>query len=314
MNYERGYLKQLEPIVREKEAEKKIFAFKAPNGIPVIFANGNSLAEAWENSLIALYYHGCNVKTQYDNPKDPPSIDCTMIMTIENPFAEPVIHRCFPGGLEDLEEYKQEVCDGIKDFLIGVHEESWQYTYHERLKRYDVPGLGETIDQLKEVVEKLAEVPFTRRAQAITWQPWKDNYIIDPPCLQRFWFRILEINGEYYLNTNMDFRSRDAYKAAFMNDFAFIHLIKNVAEAIEEKLRKKGINKAVKLGRFVDKSDSYHIYGKDIQDFEKQFIENLFKRNFQQRTWTLEFANPFFEEAQSKIKENVDRLKADTKK
>ena len=59
------------------------------HGIPVLTARGTGIAEAWENSLIALYEHGCDLATQYDKPGDPPSKDATMLITIEDPVAEP---------------------------------------------------------------------------------------------------------------------------------------------------------------------------------------------------------------------------------
>ena len=107
------------------------------NGIPVLTAEGEGIAQAWENSLIKLIAAGCDISTQYDKPGDPPSKDATMIMTVANPLGEPMIHRDFPGGLEDLQEYVLEVCDGIKDHCVrdplDPQDTRWEYTYHQRL-------------------------------------------------------------------------------------------------------------------------------------------------------------------------------------
>ena len=98
-----------------------------PNGkgnIPVISARGKCLSEAWENALVALYFYGCNIRTQYDkkddagNFLDPASKDCSMRMIIEDPLAEPMIHKSFPGGPDDLEEYRQEVVEGVKNHWV----------------------------------------------------------------------------------------------------------------------------------------------------------------------------------------------------
>ena len=35
-----------------------------------------------------------------------------------DPSSEPMIHRDFPGGFDDLQEYVMEVCDGIKDHCV----------------------------------------------------------------------------------------------------------------------------------------------------------------------------------------------------
>ena len=51
-------------------------------GIPVLMAEGDCIARAWENALVLLYNSGCDIKTQYDKPDDPPSKDATMIVTI----------------------------------------------------------------------------------------------------------------------------------------------------------------------------------------------------------------------------------------
>ena len=102
------------------------------SGIPVLTAEGECIARAWENSLIRLHEAGCDVRTQYDKPGDPPSKDATMIISIDEPLREPMIHKDFPGGLEDLQEYVMEVCDGIKDHLVrnpdDPHDTPWEDT------------------------------------------------------------------------------------------------------------------------------------------------------------------------------------------
>ena len=73
--------------------------------IPVLMAEGEGLAEAWENSLIAVHRDGCEIQTEYDKPEDPPSKDASMVIVVRDPLAEPMIHKDLPGGLEDLQEY-----------------------------------------------------------------------------------------------------------------------------------------------------------------------------------------------------------------
>src|SRR4030042_1374172 len=86
--------------------------------IPVLHVEGDCIARAWENSLIALYRHGCELTTQYDKQGDPPSKDATMTITVHDPLAEPMIHRDLPGGFEELQEYVMEVCEGVKDHCV----------------------------------------------------------------------------------------------------------------------------------------------------------------------------------------------------
>jgi len=253
--------------------------------IPVLLAEGKSLAEAWENSIVELYNNGCDIKTEYDKPDDPPSKDCTMILVVKEPLSEPMIHKDFPGGLEDLQEYVMEVLDGIKDHCIrdpnDPEDTRWEYTYHQRLFDYAYPDSGDVYDQIGMVAEKLAKTPHTRRAQAITWKVWEDNFCYDPACLQSIWCRLLPAeNNTWCLNINVRFRSNDAYKAAFMNIFALIQLQKKIADEIS---RLSGME--VILGRYVHQADSYHIYGSYFEEFGARFLKALESRTFEQRTF-----------------------------
>lgn len=302
---------QLNRIIELAESKVKTqhigLLLSGGNGqIPVLFSKGKCLPEAWENSLIALFTFGTFIETQYDRESDPPSRDSTMVIVIEEPLSEPMIHRSFPGGLEDLEEYREEVVEGIKNHWIrnpdNTDDKRWEYTYNERIFDYKVPGLKESVNQFESMAQALAKAPITRRAQMISWQPWTDPVTYDPACWQSMWGRIMrDDKGTAYLNLNMRFRSRDAYKAAFMNDFAFIDLGKKLSERISELRGEK-----IELGRLIDQSDSYHIYGNYFNEFFNGFIKLLFDRkNFEDRTWTTEFAQPFFDEAKPLIKKKI---------
>jgi len=250
------------------------------HGIPVLTVRGDTIPGAWENSLLSLREYGAKVVTQYDTKADPPSIDCSMMIVVEEPLLEPMIHLDMPGGLEDLQEYVREVCDGIKDHQIrdpnNPDDHRWEYTYHQRLFGYDYAGV--VFDQIENICQQLAKCLYTRRAQAITWKVWEDNACYDPPCLRSVWCRILPAD-DLLLNMNVCFRSRDAYKAAFMNMYALVMLQKKIADRISEL-----INRPVGLGRYVDFSDSYHIYGKNLVEFEGRFMKAIRERRFEQRT------------------------------
>lgn len=291
--------------------------------IPVLQVEGRSLPEAWERALLSLWQNGCRVRTQYDRKGsggefiDPPSVDATMMVTVLEPDSEPRFHKCFPGGPADLQEYRMEVLKGIKDHWVDLHDKAkWQYTYHERLTKYDIKsgsgGTGMRRDQIAKVIEQLAEIPYSRRIQAITWQPWHDQDSSDPPCLQRLWFRILEDDdGTWRLNMNVSFRSRDGYMAAFMNMDAFIELMRGVAAAVGLRA-----GRPVGLGRYCDVSDSFHIYGKDIERFEREFLVPTGSRVFydedptRSRTARTEDWSEMMLEAISEIHEKIRRKDA----
>jgi thymidylate synthase len=95
---------------------------------------------------------------------------------------------------------------------------------------------------------------------------------------------------------NTHWRSRDGYKAAFMNIFVLTELQKLIAQGISGNLGRE-----IKVGRYVDICDSFHIYGSYYDEF-RGFLQTVEARSFEQRTWHTEFAEPMFQEAREKLK------------
>ena len=236
-----------------------------------------SLPLAWERAVIACWEQGESFPTEYDRPEDPNSRDVSALIHVTKPFDEPRIHRAFPGGLDDLEKYRAEVLYGVHDHWIDPAAGKWEYTYHERIFAYDVPGKG-LFDQIDAAVTKLKDVPHTRRAQAVTWQVWNDMTVDDPTCLQRLWFRIAD--GQLHMNIHI--RSNDAFKAAFMNMHAFTELQAEMAKRI-----------GVEPGHYMHFADSFHIYGSYFEDFEG-FLKTVAARAPADRVYTTDFARDFF--------------------
>jgi thymidylate synthase len=232
---------------------------------------------AWEKAVVACWEQGESFPTEYDKPGDPNSRDVTALIHVTKPFAEPRIHRAFPGGLEDLEKYRAEVLYGVHDHWIDPAAGKWEYTYHERMFAYKLPG-GQVFDQIAGAIKKLKEVPHTRRAQAVTWQVWNDMSIADPACLQRIWFRIA--GGKLHMNIHI--RSNDAFKAAFMNMYAFTELQRMVAQAV-----------GVEPGEYMHIADSFHIYGSYFGEFEG-FLATVKARQPADRVYSTDFARDFF--------------------
>ena len=130
---------------------------------------------AWERGVMACWEQGESFPTQYDKPTDPNSRDVVAMLHVTRPLAEPRIHRAFPGGLADLEKYRAEVLYGVHDHWIDPVNGKWEYTYHQRLFEYDVPGAGgepTRFNQIDKCVEMLKACGYTRRAQAVTWKVW----------------------------------------------------------------------------------------------------------------------------------------------
>ncbi len=280
--------------------------------IPSIAINATCLPEAWEKAVLAVWDDGVEVKTQYDKPGDPLSKDATSMITVANPFSEPRIHKNFPGGPEELESYRQEVVNGIHDHWIDPVAGKWTYTYHERLFAYapvedlrnpDSPKPFIAVDQIKYMIDNLAAASHSRRAQAITWMPTADPPTDDPPCLQRIWCRLIaDDQDQFVLNMNTHWRSRDLYKAWFMNVYALTNLQQIIADEIAAK-----IDKPVAVGRYVDICDSLHIYGSYFEDAKKE-VEKMRNTPFTDRAW--ESDHPAFEmmttEAREKLAKDPD--------
>lgn len=114
------------------------------------------------------------------------------------------------------------------------------------------------INQIEYIIQKLKEVPYSRRAQAITWRPLVDPYHDDPPCLQRIYMRIIE--GKLIMQTT--WRSRDLFRAWEANVNGMIRIQKYVADEL-----------GVEMGHYLDFSNSLHIYGNTIAE-----VKDIFNR------------------------------------
>lgn len=130
--------------------------------------------------------------------------------------------------------------------------------------------------------------------------PNLDLDVFDPPCLQSIWYRILEDDdGIWWLNTNIRFRSNDAWGANFMNMFGFVLFSKEViADAVAEKT-----GKTVNLGRMNWQADSYHIYGKDIQSAKERLFDRIESTDFEDRVY--EFEDEMIREMYDEAEETV---------
>jgi thymidylate synthase len=101
---------------------------------------------------------------------------------------------------------------------------------------------------------------------------------------------------------NTHWRSRDLYKAWFMNVYALTDLQRMIAEGIS-----KNKGEPVNVGRYVDISDSLHVYGSYFDEVEPE-IEKMRRSPFTERAW--ESTHPAFEmmtiEASQKLARDPD--------
>jgi len=113
---------------------------------------------------------------------------------------------------------------------------------------------GLHIDQIAYIIRKLAASPVSRRAIAITWNPYVDEQLDDCPCLQLV--QCLVRDGR--LSMKVIFRSNDMLSAAGANMFALVHLQKYIGEQL-----------GLPCGYYTHISLVPHIYYKrDVNDIE----------------------------------------------
>lgn len=290
-----------------------------PGTLPEITVSAENLPIGWEMAVLATWKYGAKIATQYDQPGDPPSRDAIAVIVVRDPFAEPRIHRAFPGGITELEMYRQEVVDGIHDHWIDPDDQSgrWTHTYHDRLTNYPffrwveacaksflewIPEhfQKERLNQIDAVIDALVKAPHTRRALAITRIPGEDFQTGEPSCLQYLWFRIFEGTRGEELIADIHIRSNDAFKAAFMNMYAFSDLQRVVAEQVSKRL-----GRPIRVGQYTHIADSFHIYGSYFGEFEG-FLTSLEKRTFEERTWRTVYVQPLIDEARVQITRSLE--------
>lgn len=240
-----------------------------------VIVQGATLPEAYHRALSFLNWNGQPVPCPDYNTTQI-EISCTMV--VHKPLEEPMISRLFIGGYHELEQYRQEMLDGILDFEID--RGNWTYTYHTRI------GFQEQF-----VVDELKRNPYSRRA-VIDIRRLSDMKTDDPACLQHIQYFIRDNK----LHCRVLFRSNDACKATFMNAFALIMLQKRIADEL-----------GVEVGTYTHRANSFHCYEKDFA-----LLDGYVKRIESGEKLTYRYVGEWdelMEEAKADIAEKVERLK-----
>lgn len=200
-----------------------------------LLVSGATLPEAYHKSLCALKNEGEHTPCADYNTTQ---LECSMTMVVKNPLGEPMISRLFIGGFKELEQYRQEMLDGILDFEID--RGNWEYTYHSRMA-----------EQIPFIIRDLKRNPSSRRA-VIDIRDWRHDSAEgneNPACLQHIQYFIRDER----LHCKVLFRSNDACKATFMNAFALIMLQKRIADEL-----------GVEMGTYSHRANSFHCYERDF--------------------------------------------------
>ncbi|NLB28825.1 MAG: hypothetical protein GX823_01140 [Clostridiales bacterium] len=201
-----------------------------------LFVTGDSLPEAYHAALLDLHENNSHTPcTDYGTTQK----EASVTFVVKSPLKEPMISKLFIGDPRSLEQYRQEMLDGILDF--EVERGNWHYTYHQRIAK-----------QLPWAVEELRRNPDSRRA-VVSVRDESDMGTSSPACLQSIQYLLR--GGE--LHCKVLFRSNDATKASFMNAFALIMLQKRVADEL-----------GASVGTYTHRANSYHVYERDFPMFE----------------------------------------------
>ena len=206
-----------------------------------VFVTGKTLPEAYHQALTSLQQAPVIPCPDWNTNQK----EVTMTFVVEQPLCEPVISRLFYGDPRSLEQYRQEMLDGIMDFEID--RGNWVYTYHSRYA-----------NQYGFILDELRRNPYSRRAVMDIRTP-DDMGSDDPACWQHAQYFIRE--GK--LHCKILFRSNDACKAAYMNAFALIMLQKRIADAL-----------GVQMGTYTHRANSFHCYERDF-DLLDGYIERI---------------------------------------
>jgi thymidylate synthase len=206
-----------------------------------VFVTGKTLPAAYHQALTSLQQAPVIPCPDWNTNQK----EVTMTFVVEQPLCEPVISRLFYGDPRSLEQYRQEMLDGIMDFEID--RGNWVYTYHSRYA-----------NQYGFILDELRRNPYSRRAVMDIRTP-DDMGSDDPACWQHAQYFIRE--GK--LHCKILFRSNDACKAAYMNAFALIMLQKRIADAL-----------GVQMGTYTHRANSFHCYERDF-DLLDGYIERI---------------------------------------
>ena len=206
-----------------------------------VFVTGKTLPAAYHQALISLQQAPVIPCPDWNTNQK----EVTMSFVVEQPLCEPMISRLFYGDPRSLEQYRQEMLDGIMDFEID--RGNWVYTYHSRYA-----------NQYGFILDELRRNPYSRRAVMDIRTP-DDMGSDDPACWQHAQYFIRE--GK--LHCKILFRSNDACKAAYMNAFALIMLQKRIADAL-----------GVQMGTYTHRANSFHCYERDF-DLLDGYIERI---------------------------------------
>jgi len=131
------------------------------------------------------------------------------------------------GMIHPLSSFQENRCMEYARQLIFGDSGGFDYSYNERLRKYEATNGSAPRDQIGYVIAKLQKEPDSRRAIAITWNPERDWNVTNVPCLQFVQYIIRDGKLHCYVL----FRSEDILSAFGPNCFGLVKLQEFVSQA-----------------------------------------------------------------------------------
>ena len=191
----------------------------------IISYEANTPAEAWKYVLKKFPTHGVivNGKKPVDDTK---AIDGVIITKIKNPTDR----------VEKNPVYGQKFIDEYKTQFLNPDCNGFEYTYGNRLCAYSWANgvvsyedeLVVSQNQIGYIIKTLSKDKASRRAVAITWQPWVDEFVEDVPCLQLVKCRVMKNK----LHMEVVFRSHDMLLGYYPNVLGLSYLMDHIADHV----------------------------------------------------------------------------------
>lgn len=212
----------------------------------MVFVNrGKDLNELWVNGLSHIITHGDEVI----NERGSKVLEYCSILS-EIPIKK-------IGGVPTAYPLKDSAVKEYENAMINPKKNGFTYTYGNRFREF----FG--VDQIECVIEKL-KTGNTRRAYMTTWDPERDLYESEVPCLVGISFQ----NSGNRLFVSGVWRSHDFYGAFPANLIALRKMCGYVSRETN-----------IPMGLLNVLSINAHIYGTDYEQ-AKKIVQKEIKRQF----------------------------------
>lgn len=210
----------------------------------MVFVNrGKNLSELWVNGLSHIITHGDEVVNERG----------VKVLEYCSILSEIPINKI--NGVPANYPLKDSAVKEYESAMIEPKKNGFIYTYGNRFREY----FG--VDQLERIVEKL-KMRNTRRAYMTTWDPKRDLYESEVPCLVGVSFQ--NTNGRLFVSGV--WRSHDFYGAFPANLIA----LKRMCEYVSKETK-------IPMGLLNVLSTNAHIYETDFEQ-AKRIVQKEIKR------------------------------------